>query len=188
VLTLESAVRRRRPAGDPVVSDPSSKFPPSVADGLLYAALAKTASRLTVFTRLALESVRQLPNPRLRIPGVPRTIARHLQKEYDERLTRWYQGILLSRDSLHTWVPNPRSGPLLARFHLFEARLSGAHPLLKARGRSRRQAAALTTSCTGEACYNWRDGGQSKQSFSSDHFPISSIDDEGSTNFEFDGV
>ena len=123
MLTLKSAVRRRRPAGDPVVSDPSSKFPPSVADGLLYAALAKTASRLTVFTRLALESVRQLPNPRLRIPGVPRTIARHLQNEYDERRTRWYQSILLIQDSLHCGLRTPRSGPLRARFHLLASKL-----------------------------------------------------------------
>jgi len=53
----------------------------------LYAALAKTASRLTVFTRLALESVYMVAAPRLRIPGVPRTIARHLLKvlqQYDE--------------------------------------------------------------------------------------------------------
>ena len=128
MLTLESAVRRRRPAGDPVVSDPSSKFPPSVADGLLYAALAKTASRLTVFTRLALESVRQLPNPRLRIPGVPRTIARHFLKkkrlqQYDERRTRWYQSILLIQDSLHCGLRTPRSGPLRARFHLLASKL-----------------------------------------------------------------
>jgi hypothetical protein len=52
----------------------------------LYAALAKTASRLTVFTRLALESVCNA-TPRLRIPGVPRTIASHLLKmlqQYDK--------------------------------------------------------------------------------------------------------
>ena len=63
----------RRPAGDPVVSDPSWQFSTSVADGLLEATFASTASRLTVFTRLALE-ITSDPH----IPGVSGTIARHL--------------------------------------------------------------------------------------------------------------
>ena len=48
------------------------------ADGLLWAALAKSAPRLTVFTPLALPVVAAQNAEHHRIPGVPRTIRHHL--------------------------------------------------------------------------------------------------------------
>ena len=64
---------------------------------------------MTVFTRLALENDSR--DFVLRIPGVPRTIARHLQMQYDERRTRWYQSILFFQDSLLVGCITPAVGP-----------------------------------------------------------------------------
>ena len=56
------------------LATPAGGFPASVADGLLWTALAETIPSLTVFTPLALVTY----NISHRIPGVPRTIMHHL--------------------------------------------------------------------------------------------------------------
>ena len=84
ILTISSQISKLSSWPDP---EKPEREADTAAHNSQYAALAKTACRFTVFTRPAVESVHMHATPRLRIPGVPRTIARHLLKElqqYDE--------------------------------------------------------------------------------------------------------